>query len=274
MGRNNHEPSALMTLPDLALDTIADTDVAAWYVWYVGLRVRQWDSNRLDELPDLEPGETEYHYTKRIWDSLTFEEKAEAAVLGVQRSMWYQDCLDLGIQLSIWRAWKEGLWTHGAEAVTDIRTAFRLWVEGAVPEDRSPTEISQLTSTVLNIDWLEQKEFVEDPEQEFSDPTRYSRWRRAASGLKRHIEAYNEAKTDEEIAEIEQDIMDLVEKVRVPDYSLDEIDRASRKKPRIPVLVFTVQPDGMWTAYPTKMQAELLKARMGSDIEIKLKGEE
>lgn len=282
--------NAIMIPGTLDMAEISSPRAAAQMVYYLGvvslpkngIPAREYRAD--DDTGEILWIEPDLQYISRIWPGLPDRTKGLAVAAGLQTAAAYKEALNDGIQLAVYRARKYGWWTY-----TDVNggtdKAFRQWVKDIVTaEEGSPTEATQLASTILNLEFLAANDYAGlpidengDPDLEpiFSDRKLYNRWRRVASALRRLIEVEMES-PDPENQELIQSIIDDVNN---PDLSLDDLDQSGRQKPTLPPA--TIELDGkdemgrnIFHGVATDAQLSLLQYSTKGKAQWVLKGEE
>jgi hypothetical protein len=228
-------------------------------------------------------------YLPRVWPRLPIEVKGLIVTSGLQNAAFYRDALQDGIQLVVFRAYREGTWVVTMEQYSSGHGTdedFRAWVRGIVSEDDSgysASEASQLATTVLNLTWLEANQYEglpKDIEEIFCDRQQYNRWRRLAGKLRRLIEAAAEMDDPEDMDEYRDQIQEIVDAAQDPTMGHDDLDEVGKQRPSSPPILAEELPgmDDMGRVQVvmtlTKLQRATLRSKLGRSLTYALKGEQ
>ena len=152
-------------------------------------------------------------------------------------------------------------------------------------EEGSATEATQLASTILNLEYLRDNEYGGLPEDSkgipalepiFSDRSKYNRWRRVASGLRKLVDA---AMENPEAEDVQESIRELIQAVNDDAMSLDDLDKVGRKNPTMPRVQIVELPERdelgrvRFEGAATDAQYAVLKARTSDVAEWILQGQ-
>jgi len=222
-----------------------DPDTAAQMVLYMGVSdLPSPPSIKFDLDSEGNPinVDSELQYIGGVWPDLSRRDQGKAVELGLQRAANMREGLNDGIQLVVWKAYDKGWWTATDMNGGDER-AFRAWVkEVIVPEGASPTEATQLASTILNLVWLDDNGYAvgDDLDYIFSNRALYNRWRRIASPLRQAISNIVNSQDDGTYEDASEQISEMINAVNDPDKTIDDLD-AIRSNPRLPEAIFVIE---------------------------------
>jgi hypothetical protein len=284
----------LMVPGALDLADLRDPQSSALLVYYLGVRdlgignghgvpARQVTVDETTGVVVEE--ESDKDYIARVWPGLPREIKGRAVRAGLQRAAFYRDALADGIQLVVYRARHQGWWVE-TDANGGDEKAFRQWVKDAVTtEEGSPTEATQLASTILNLEYLRDNEYGGLPEDDegtvdlepvFEDRSKYNRWRRVASGLRKLVDA---ARENPDAEDVRDSIREMIDAVNDETLALDDLDRVGRKSPSMPrvqVIESPIRDDlgrVLFYGAATDAQYAVLRTRTSDIVEWVLQGQ-
>ena len=276
------------TLPQQLLDLDPQVELpqtanaAAIMVDWLGLKALSLLPQYADTIADMpKPNEDEQpaDYTLRVLKSLKPTTKGVILDLGLAKVLTMDKVAKTGIQLRVWRAFKDNEWQHSPHSPD----SFYEWVKLVIADeaDGSLPEANKLASLCEAIAYVLYNNIVDlphDVEAIFRSPL-YRRYKAILPRLRALISDHENA--DDGADEIEEQLADLIENVADTDITAQELDEQGKKSPSMPPMIFTEAPhrDAQTGEYLvlgklSATQRRYFQRKLGKTLDYRLEGEE